>query len=121
MADPARRAGAPVQPVLDALGVHIAADAYVDTLTVFERVTVELVKAIVAGCRLIILREIGAMLSDPELMRLHAILRKYAREEILHLLRSKRRIRRSKTEKPAGSGGTRRFFLFEMDAAVTFL
>lgn len=74
-----------VQPVLDALGVHIDADAYVDTLTVFERVVVELVKAIVAGCRLIILREIGAMLSDPELTRLHAILRRYAREGISFL------------------------------------
>ena len=61
-----------VQPVLDSLGMDIRADALVSTLSPFERVVVELVKAVVAGCRLIILREIGTIISDVELERLHA-------------------------------------------------
>lgn len=74
-----------VQPVLDALGVHIAADAYVDTLSSFEKVVVELVKAAIAGCRLIVLREISTIISDQELARLHQILRHYAQEGISFL------------------------------------
>lgn len=74
-----------LQPILDGLGVQIAADAYADSLSGFERVVVELVKAIVAGCRLIILREISSVISDAELTRLHAILRRYAREGISFL------------------------------------
>ena len=74
-----------VQPVLDSLGVDIRADALVSALSPFERVVVELVKAVVAGCRLIILREIGTIISDVELERLHALLRRYARKGISFL------------------------------------
>ena len=74
-----------VQPVLDGLGVDIHADALVSALSPFERVVVELVKAVVAGCRLIILREIGTIISDVELERLHALLRHYAQEGISFL------------------------------------
>lgn len=74
-----------LQPVLDGLGMHIAADAYVDTLTSFEKVVVELVKAVVAGYRLIILREISTSISDQELARLHEVMRHYAAEGISFL------------------------------------
>ena len=74
-----------VQPMLDSLDVNIAADAYADTLTPFECVVVELVKAVVAGCRLIILREISAVISEPELERLRAILRHYAERGVSFL------------------------------------
>ncbi len=67
-----------LQPVLDDLGAGIAADAYVDTLSSFQRVVVELVKASLMGCRLVILREIGAIISDMEMARLREILRHYA-------------------------------------------
>lgn len=74
-----------VQPMLDRLGVDIRADAYADTLTSFERVMVELVKAVAVGCRLVILREIGTIISDQEIARLHGILRRYAEEGISFL------------------------------------
>lgn len=74
-----------LQPILDELGVHIAADAYADTLSSFEKVVVELVKAVLAGCRLIVLREISTVIGEPELTRLHQILRHYAHEGISFL------------------------------------
>ena len=74
-----------VQPALDELGVSISADAYVDSLTSFEKLVVELVKAVVAGCRLIVLREIGTIVSDRELARLHEIMRYYAGKGIAFL------------------------------------
>lgn len=74
-----------VQPVLDSLGVHIRADALVGSLSPFERVVVELVKAVVAGCRLVILREIGTIISGAELGRLHALMRRYAARGIAFL------------------------------------
>lgn len=74
-----------VQPVLDSLGVDILADALVSGLSPFERVVVELVKAVVAGCGLIILREIGTIISDMELERLHALLRRYAQKGVSFL------------------------------------
>lgn len=74
-----------LQPILDGLGAGIDADAYADALTGFERVVVEIVKAVVAGCRLVILREIGSMISDLEMARLHAILRHYAAEGVSFL------------------------------------
>ena len=39
---------------MEDIGVHILADAYVDRLSAFERVTVELLRAVVAGYRLIV-------------------------------------------------------------------
>lgn len=74
-----------LQPILDALGVHIAADAYADTLSSFEKVVVEVVKAVLAGCRLIVLREISTVIGEQELTRLHDILRHYAKEGISFL------------------------------------
>lgn len=74
-----------LQPILDSLGVHIAADAYADTLSSFEKVVIELVKAVLAGCRLIVLREISTLIGEQELNRLHHILRHYAREGISFL------------------------------------
>ena len=67
-----------LQPVLDQFESGISAGAYVEDLTHFQRFVVELVKAVVAGCRLIILREVSTFISDLELSRLHDILRYYA-------------------------------------------
>lgn len=74
-----------LQPVLDSLDAGISADAYVGDLTHFQRFIVELVKAIVAGCRLVILREVSTFISDSELSRLHRILRHYAGEGVSFL------------------------------------
>ena len=69
-----------VQPVLDSIGVNVRADALVSSLSPFERVAVELVKAVLMGSKLIVLREIGTIISDEELERLHTLVRRYADE-----------------------------------------
>ena len=74
-----------LQPILDRLDAGISADAYVGDLTHFQRFLVELVKAIVAGCRLITLRDVSTFISDSELSRLHQILRRCAKEGISFL------------------------------------
>ena len=73
------------QSVLDELGVSISADAYVDTLTGFEKAVVELVRAVLNGCRLIVLRDVRTIVEDRELTRLHEIVRHYARQGISFL------------------------------------
>lgn len=67
-----------LQPFLDELGVNISADSYVESLTTFQRCVVELVKAIVAGSRLVILRDVSTFISESELTLLHGLLRRYA-------------------------------------------
>ncbi len=69
-------------PFLSEIGVQISANAYVKDLSALERFIVELVKAVVAGCGLIILNDVGSIVSDAELDRLHDILRHYAQKGI---------------------------------------
>ena len=52
--------------------------AYVDRLSAFERVTVELLRAVVAGYRLIVLHEIGTVINGSELGKLYEIMHHYA-------------------------------------------
>lgn len=72
-------------PFTQEIGVSIEADAYIDELTVFEKFVVELLKAVVAGSRLIVLESISTYISDSELMKLHEILRFYAKRDISFL------------------------------------
>lgn len=72
-------------PFLQEIGVDISADARARDLSAFERVVVELVKAAVAGHRLILLIDAGTIVSDTELRRLHDILRHYAAQGISFL------------------------------------
>lgn len=72
-------------PFLLEIGVSISADAYARDLTTFERFVVELVKAVVAGNRLIILLDAGTFVSEAELHHLHTILRHYAAQGISFL------------------------------------
>lgn len=74
-----------LQPVLDEIGVDISPDSYVEDLTNFQRFVTELVKAVVAGSRLIILRDVSTFISDSELTRLHCILRHYASQGVAFL------------------------------------
>lgn len=71
-----------LEPFLQDIGMDILADSYVEKLTVFERVVVELLRAVIMGNRLIVLNEIGALISDRELAKLHEILRHYAAQGI---------------------------------------
>ncbi|MBS1332087.1 MAG: sugar ABC transporter ATP-binding protein, partial [Christensenellaceae bacterium] len=56
-----------------------------EDLSVFERFVVELLKAVVAGSRLIVLNEISTLINEAELGKLHSILRHYAAEGISFL------------------------------------
>lgn len=67
-----------LRPFLEDIQVEIAADAYVESLTTFERFVVELLKAVVAGNHLVILDDISTFISAAELVKLHEILKHYA-------------------------------------------
>ena len=74
-----------LEPFMRSIGISIDADARVEDLSVFERFVVELLKAVVAGSRLIVLNEISTLINEAELGKLHAILRHYAAEGISFL------------------------------------
>lgn len=67
-------------PFLEDIGMDISADVPVERLPAFERVVLELLRAVVLGCRLIVLNEIGMLISYEELEKLHIILRHYAKQ-----------------------------------------
>lgn len=69
--------GRQLQPFLEDIGMDISVDARVEDLSVFERVVVELLRAVVMGHRLIVLNEIGNLISAEELRKLHQILQHY--------------------------------------------
>lgn len=71
---------AQLRPFLASINIEISADAYVEELTPFEKVVVDVLKAVVAGCRLIILRDIGTELNEEELQKIHDLLRFYVRQ-----------------------------------------
>jgi ribose transport system ATP-binding protein len=72
-------------PFLEGIGISIPADAYIEELTDFERVIVEVLKSVVAGCRLIVLRDISADICETELEKIHLLLKHYAKEGISFL------------------------------------
>ena len=72
-------------PFIQEVGVPIRADAYIDSLTTFQRFVVELLKAVVAGSRLIVLENADAFISESELAKLQEILLHYAGKGISFL------------------------------------
>lgn len=74
-----------LEPFMRDIGMDIPADAYVETLSAFERFVVELLKAVVAGNRLIVLNDISNFISDAELKKIHDILKHYAGKGISFL------------------------------------
>ena len=70
---------------MEGLGVPISADAYVEELTGFERIVVDVIKSVLSGCRLIVLRDISAGISEDELEKIHILLRHYSKEGISFL------------------------------------
>ena len=67
-----------LEPFLRETGVDLSAETCARDLSAFHRFITELVKAVVADCRLIVLMEPGSMISDARLDTLHRILRYYA-------------------------------------------
>ena len=67
-----------LEPFIEETGIEIQADTYVEKLSTFERVVVEILRAVVMGQRLIILEEISAQISETNLKKLYEIIRYYA-------------------------------------------
>ncbi len=72
-------------PFLEEIGVDISADAYVSELTHFEKVVVELLKAVVAGHHLVVLYDISTFVSDMEREWLYQMIQYYAAKGISFL------------------------------------
>lgn len=66
-----------LQPFIDELGISIDPFIQVEKLSAYKRVIVELLRAIVAGYHLIILREISTVISEDELGKLFELMRYY--------------------------------------------
>ena len=66
-----------LQPFIDELGVSIDPFMPVEKLPAYKRVMVELLRAIVAGYHLIIIREISTVISEEELGKLFDTMRYY--------------------------------------------
>lgn len=69
-----------LEPFLRETGVNLSADMCARDLSAFPRFITELVKAVVAGCRLIVLMEPASVISEARLESLQRILRHYAAE-----------------------------------------
>lgn len=85
MAHPPPYSPGTADPLYSGGGVPIRADAYIDELTAFQRFVVELLKAVVAGSRLIVLENVDAFIGESELARLQKILLHYAGKGISFL------------------------------------
>lgn len=69
-----------LKPFLEDIGVNISADIYVEKLSTFERIVVELLRSVTRGNRLIVLNEINTLINGEELKKLHEIIRHYAKK-----------------------------------------
>ncbi|MDR1664573.1 MAG: ATP-binding cassette domain-containing protein [Clostridiales bacterium] len=72
-------------PLLEDAGVRIPADAYVGELDAFEKVVVDILKSVAAGCRLIVLRDIGSDIGGDELKKIHRLLKRFTKDGISFL------------------------------------
>lgn len=67
-------------PFMKDIGMDISAETRVENLSAFERVVVELLRAVVGGYRLIVLDEISIFVSENELGKLYEIVRHYTKQ-----------------------------------------
>lgn len=67
-------------PFMRDIGMDILAETRVENLSAFERVVVELLRAVVGGYRLIVLDEISTFVSENELRKLYEIVRHYTEQ-----------------------------------------
>lgn len=74
-----------LEPFLRDIGMDISADTYVEKLSVFERVVVEILRAVIMGRQLVVLNEVSTLISEKELYKLHEIIRKYAKQGVAFL------------------------------------
>ena len=69
-----------LEPFMRDIEMDIPADTYVDKLSAFERIVVELLRAVVAGYRLIVLNEISTVINGEELSKLYEIMHHYGKQ-----------------------------------------
>lgn len=67
-----------LQPFMDEIGISIRPETLVEKLSSFERVVVEIIRAVVAGHHLIVLREISTIVNENEIEKLYRIIKYYA-------------------------------------------
>ena len=72
-------------PFSESIGIYISADTYVEELSPFEKVVVDVLKFVMAGCKLIVLRDICANICEAELKKIHRLLKHYADQGISFL------------------------------------
>ncbi len=75
-----------LKPFLKEIGLNISADVPVEELSAFERVAVEILRAVIAGHHLIVLREIGTVIGESRMQELYRIIRHYSKQGISFLL-----------------------------------
>lgn len=69
-----------LQPFMQDIGMNISAETRVENLSAFERVVVELLRAVVGGYRLIVLDEISIFVSETEMKKLYEMIRHYTEQ-----------------------------------------
>lgn len=69
-----------LQPYLDAIGISLNPLELVENLSVFERLVVELLRAVVCGSRLIMINEIASILGQSDLKKYQRLLRDYTQQ-----------------------------------------
>lgn len=74
-----------LQPFLKEIDMDISPDSRVENLSEFERVVVEILRAVILGHKLIVLNEISTLISEKEMYKLHDIIRKYSERGIAFL------------------------------------
>ena len=74
-----------LEPFFKDIDMDISADTYVEKLSYFERVIVEILRGVIMGHRLIVLNEISTLISETELRKLYRIMRKYVAQGISFL------------------------------------
>lgn len=74
-----------LEPFFRETGMELSAGMYVERLDAFERIVVEILRAVILGHKLIVLHEVGTIVSGTELEKLHEILRHYAAQGISFL------------------------------------
>lgn len=67
-------------PFMQDIEMDISAETRVEKLSAFERVVVELLRAVVGGYRLIVLDEISIFVSESEMKKLYQIMRHYTEQ-----------------------------------------
>ena len=75
-----------MKPFFEDIGMDIPLNKDVEKLSTFERIIVELLRAVIMGYHLIVLDEVGALVSDDELKKLHGIIRHYVEKGIFFSL-----------------------------------